>query len=100
MDDEPWYYRTIERFAWGCIGLAIVQAAICLLLALKGAADMHDAGPVPDAVWRVPYSLGAMVGVVLLAAAVLLAVDVARNVRAIRRQVAVIEKSAAVERSQ
>jgi hypothetical protein len=98
---EPWYYRAIAGFAWASIALAIGQVALCLLLAMKGAAERPEAdSPMPEAVWRVPYSLGALVGTCLVAAPTLLVVDLARNVRAIRRQVAVIEKSAAVERSQ
>lgn len=83
MDREPWYYRAAERLAWACIVLAIGQAALCLMLVVAAVVS-SDHEPLGPTLWRVPWSLGAMVGVVLPSTVVLLVVDMARDVRAIR----------------
>jgi hypothetical protein len=81
--DEPRHCRAVERFAWACIVLAIGQAAVCLMLVVAAVVSSgHE--PLGPPLWRVPWSLGAMVGVVLPSTALLLIVDMARDVRAIR----------------
>jgi hypothetical protein len=86
---EPWYYRFLD--GWGMLYMSmaillLVGAAVVFTLAVVyGGGDAHIG--VAFALWS---ALGAA-GLVTLAAAIFLIVDVARNVR---RQTLVIEQTA------
>jgi len=80
---EPFYYGFLVFYAYTCITLGIVQFVVFLGLAVV-AAQYADYGQSVVLGSTVLWSLGVMLGVVLVSCPVLLAVDAARNVRAMR----------------
>lgn len=82
MPPEPWYYGVLAGYATLCIILGIAQFVIVLIVAVTLANEKSGAGA-PSAMF-VFMSLGSMLGLTLVASPILLVVDAARNLRAIR----------------
>jgi hypothetical protein len=82
MPPEPWFYRFLEIYARLCILFAFVQFILSLYLLLR---DLDDIQSLTGAN-RIGLivSFVAMIGVTLVSCPILLAVDVARNIRAMR----------------
>ncbi len=89
---EPWYYRFLERYAKVALVLGAVLCVLgfawlvvaALLAAGQGGAGL--VGALLAALFGVPALLLTLLVLVLQLALVLLAVDAARNLRALRRQ--------------
>lgn len=81
---EPWYYDALKIFAFLCVALAVVPFLIALLMMVYALVS----GPLAAVVVVLPFLVGtfaAMLFVMLMVSPILLAVDIARNVRQLRR---------------
>jgi hypothetical protein len=80
---EPWFYRFLESYAWFCIIVGIVQFAIVASLTLASLdwQALSFSSLVPALI-----SLAVLLEITLVSCPILLAVDAARNLRAIRFQ--------------
>lgn len=79
---EPWYYGFLVFYALACIVLGAGQFLVVLGIAATAESD-RPGGSVVSSTF-VFLSLGWMLGLTLVASPILLAVDAARNIRAIR----------------
>lgn len=77
MPPEPWYYGFLVLYSWVCIVIGVGQFAYHLLLGTGQSGAVMNVG-------RVVVSFGSMLGIILVSCPILLAVDVARNIRAMR----------------
>jgi hypothetical protein len=81
---EPWYYDALKIFAFLCVALAAVPFLISLLMMVYALVS----GPLATVVVVLPFLVGtfaATLFVMLMVSPILLAVDIARNIRQLRR---------------
>jgi hypothetical protein len=88
---EPWYYRFIDVYAkvilyvsgGGCI-LAFAAGLVFMLISIVRWSRGDSGIPVLSAMFVMAWAVGALVAVLSVVSPILLAVDAARNLRAIR----------------
>ncbi len=84
-DPEPWYYRFLVFYANFLILGGILVSTVLFLYALSASSQPQDK-PSEAAVWpSIIWAVGILIGSLSMGAPILLAVDAARNLRAIRR---------------
>jgi DNA-directed RNA polymerase subunit RPC12/RpoP len=87
IPDEPWYYRFLEFYARVVMSIAVIQAA-CMFLAYfimdSMSKDTKSEVSSPSFFWTVVIPCMGMLAALLFSAPILLAVDAARNLRAMR----------------
>lgn len=83
MPVEPWYYWFLDVYALICIGLGVLQFAVVLLVYLATSDPAIDK-PAAVSGYHVLVSFATLIGSGLVAAPVLLLVDLARNIRVMR----------------
>lgn len=86
MPPEPWFYGFLDGYAKLCVGLAVVQFLLVLCGAVIGIlTTMSENQRIPLVAGTVVLvSLAWMLGIILVSCPILLAVDAARNLRAMR----------------
>jgi hypothetical protein len=89
---EPWYYRFLDSYARAIFGLGLLQFMVISLVVFFG--TVYALGTGTDviagiiALWIVEFwSFCILVGAMLASCPILLVVDAARNIRAIRYRI-------------
>lgn len=86
-DAEPWYYKVLEVYAVAVLFVGCSQAPLGLIIGLNILLEPsrpEAAAPSPGGGAVLMGSLALLLGSILAAAPILLLVDLARNVRAMR----------------
>jgi uncharacterized integral membrane protein len=83
---EPWYYGLIAGYAWFVVICGVMSALLMTVAIVILYAQATEKPPIVALLLGLLWPLGIVLAAMTIAAPILLAVDVARNIRAIRLQ--------------